>query len=293
MKIALLGSNGFLGKQFSELENVRSFNRHNAGNLARPQPYDLPWCEKYDLIIHCASTSDLIEQSIMDAEIIKWWRDFQPKATLVTFGSDACYSEIGDHSEISYTIGTPYSKWREYAVVKRSMLNLLSQVERPSYHFVITSLFGPGFSLDDNHLIHSLIKKMVHGKNYGLKVEVGNPGLLRECVFAPDVVSNVRKIVTSVNLPQINGCQVINLGSPKKSAIIEEIVRHVCLATDYPIENIQWDKLSGPGPYSKWMDSSYAAKLINFSDTCWEDALQETVEYHQNQMQEKCESPLL
>lgn len=283
MKTAIIGSKGFLGKHFSKvIPSAIEFHRGNVDDFTQINLLDdevgWMWREKYDLIIHCAATNDSINQTILDANIIKWWKDTQPNATLVTFGTDACYPEGLDHSEFYYFGQIPVTKWSSYAAAKRSMLGLQTSVNRPSYHFVLSTLFGPNFKLNDEHLIHSLIKKIVKAKDHNLTVKIGNIGHLKECIYAPDVVSNVLKIVKNFDVPY---AQVLNLGSPKKCQTLGNIASMICDKVGLPIRMIEYnDPELSSGPYAKWLNSEAAQKLIDYADTEWDESLQTTIDYY-------------
>ena len=280
MKTAIIGSKGFLGKNFMEaLPEALGFHRDNASDFTQIDATNWPWSEEYDLIVHCALSSDLVEQSQIDSGIIRWWRDYQPHATLITFGTDACYTDDDHHTESYYLKGIPHKKWRYYAESKRAMYYLLLGIERPSFHFVLTSMFGPGFDLSDDHLMHSLIKKIVDGLTYGTGVSVGSPGQMKEVLYAPDVVKNVMEFVGLDPAPH---ARIFNLGSVKKSGLtVKEIVQKICDEVGFQLDKIKFgDTVYSLGPNTKWLDSSQAMGMIDYSDTDWSDALKPTISYY-------------
>lgn len=288
MKIAIIGANGFLGSHFRELSvkkglSVEIFPRNeDLTQLNTFQPFG-HWSIPYDIIIHCAHSDDLIHQIQIDANIVRWWKDFQPTAKLITFGSDACYHNPGvglsDHSEPYYLKGK-YSNWHHFDT-KRALVSMLQEVDQPSYHFIISSLFGPNFKNGDIHLVHDLIQKVSKAKKSKAKtIQLGSGGLQRECVYAPDVVKNVMSFV-NLKESQPPGLSIYNLGSTKKCHPVQEIAEMICKLYHYPIKNLKFG-ISG-GPYAKWLDSSLAQRKIKYSDTSWEESLSETILYYENQ----------
>lgn len=291
MKTAIIGSRGFLGKHFMEaLPDATGFHRGNASDFSHIDYSDWPWSDEYDLILHCALPfHDVIQQSQIDTNIIRWWRDYQKNAILVTFGTDVGYSAYKEHSEVFYGLDEPYRDWYHYAMAKRAAVNLMLSVpDRQFYHFILTSLFGPGFDLRDEHLVHSLVKKIVNGKTYGTLAKVGQVNDIKECIYVNDLVHNVLEVL---NLDPEKRCSLLNLGSPMKNGTIWQIITEICKIVDYPLANVHPD----PDPViphsRKWLDSSRAKELLEekYADTPWNIALEETIKYYMTV--QPCKSP--
>jgi nucleoside-diphosphate-sugar epimerase len=191
------------------------------------------------------------------------------------------------HREIDYLAAHPYSNWYHYAIAKRASANLLMTIPKRSFHCPITSLFGPGFRLEDDHLIHSLVRKIVDGQTFGTPVHLGCGDDLKECVYTPDLVQNVMKLQDT---RCFNNLRIFNLGSPKKRDTIARIAELICAEIGYPFEKVSFS-LSDASSSKKWLDSTMAQTEIKLADTEWTEALQKTIAYYMTiQECNSCES---
>ena len=109
-KILVTGASGFLGNQLAHvlLKKNKNYVTHlngessldyydNWNKLCGPHNIDHG---DYDYIFHCTNSSDVLVNNLIDSNLIKWWRQCQPRARLITFGTDACYPEHPFHSRV-------------------------------------------------------------------------------------------------------------------------------------------------------------------------------------------------
>ena len=107
-----------------------------------------------------------------------------------------------------------------------------SNPEKQYLHLVLITLFGQEFKLEDNHLIHAIIKKIVDAKYTETKAEFwGSGNQYREITYINDLVDNVINVSFNDSIKN----DIFNLGSNKLETI-RRYVSIVCDIVDYPID---------------------------------------------------------
>jgi len=280
-KVAVFGSNGFLGSHivkslqndplYDVLELTSSWSAQ--GKLAWYHP---------QYIFHCAlvgngHTEHLLDQFELDAVVLRCARN--ENATLVTFGTDASYAEyMYPHTEPFYMKGEPYKQWTNYAYQKRALLNILQTGAVPMwYHFVLTNMFGPGFKLTDNHLMHDIVKKICDA-DPDSTIKFGRPDFLREVLYIDDVVKNVSQCVFG---SQFGLHEVVNCGSSKKCLPIFDLVKTACDVLKFDVDRCMWDR-EQQGHNAKWLDNTALINHLgtNYADTPLAEAIRLTADYY-------------
>jgi nucleoside-diphosphate-sugar epimerase len=277
------GHKGFLGSHlYNQICQNFIYSIEAVGRVVT-DTYDIPTSkyEEFDFLIHCAQNyNDNEKQKKIDYKIVNFWQKHQSKATLVTFGTDALYAEDRPHSEEYYGMGLSVPRLLDYANTKRELLQSLQQGhEKKWHHFVLVSMFGPSFKVADEHLVHSIIKKVSTAKRLNTTFKVGNPKLLREISYVTDVAKNICSFMNQ----EAGLNQVINLGSSNKLVSIESLVKIICEIADYPFEMAEFD-LTDTGTSIKYMDNSKAKSLLsdNYEDTPLYESIKTTYDWYHN-----------
>jgi nucleoside-diphosphate-sugar epimerase len=285
-KIAIFGRYGFLGSHFfnyfanDPLYEVLGVG-HTDSSLAKL------WDFEPNYIFHCALVNNghdngLFEQYQLDGLALQTSKDLG--AQLITFGTDASYPELTKpHQEEFYMTGEPYKQWTHYAYQKRALVNVLQARTIPMwYHFVLTSMFGPGFNVTDNHLMHDIIRKVCDYKHFhsncGKMIKFGRPDFCREVVYVDDVVENVANCVFG---KQFGLHEVTNCGSQSKSLPIYDLVHTVCEVLEFDFDRCEFDR-SASGTSVKYLDNSKIVKGLGelYADMPLKEAIINTADYY-------------
>ena len=289
----IIGSHGFLGKHLEcKLKllgfDIGSWNCKEQSSLNMKSSHT-----KYEYIFHCANYftpgvssnkyTDAQKNQELNLQIIDYWKFEQPEAKFITFGSDACYDDIENKTEDKYLVGEPIEDYKDYAWSKRILYSRLKEsfVNYPLsfYHFVLITLYGPYFKMEDEHLIHSIIKKIHQAKHTMYIPEFWGDGKqIREITYIDDVIDNVLNIVFQKETKFMN--RPVNLGS-NISYPIEVLVEEVCKLMNYNFSNVVFNKEKHSGVKKKSLDSTFASKnLPDYKITTLREGLKKTIDYY-------------
>lgn len=206
--ILITGNTGYIGRALHRALagkfNVFTSNSID-NNLSETKYWNLP---KLCIIYHCACharagsyclthQSDywIVNQKLNTA-MIDYWVEKQPQAELHTFGTSCSYDPDSLHSEEYYLRGTPYPDLYYYAMTKRMLLIGLMAAKAQHglkyKHFILPTVYGPGFSATDNHFVYDLIRKIVCYKRTGIPARLwGNGTQTRQLLFIEDLISAI------------------------------------------------------------------------------------------------------
>jgi len=301
-KVLIIGGDGFLGKQIRkklEFNSIYTENFHHIeeSNLDSSLHIEnrLKTLIQYDYIFHCAnyftpgiSTSKFLDaqkNTKLNKQLIEFWQKYQFNAKFVSFGSDACYSDISNKIEENYLVGEPIEDYRDYAWSKRNLYNNLKELNVTKgmnfYHFVLITLYGPFFKEHDEHLVHSIIKKISQGKNIQEYIPEfwGDGKQIREITFVEDVIDNILNIIALNDKKFMN--RPINLGS-NIALSIETLVEEICKLMNYDHKKVIFNKEKHSGVQKKTLNSDFAIQnLDNYKITTFREALKKTIEYYE------------
>lgn len=301
-KILIIGANGFLGSYIKKyalryLKLNIEFARKDLFDLLNYRVIELfqnnvSSNTKYDYIFNCAvyfkpgdfkSHADMyIYNQIMNDNFLRYIKEYQQQATVITFGSDAVYDNRYHKSENSYTYGFPQQDYYGYALSKRNLytgLYLLElQYKLKSFHFPLISLYGSNYRKNDNHLIHDILRKIIEAKYHNKKAEFfGNGEQIREITYINDVVENIFKIINNKKCQEMVG--IFNLGSDIKRKTVKEYVKIICEKLEYDFNKCIFDNSIKIGIDSKTLCNDKAKEYIDYSDIKFEDTLDDVINY--------------
>jgi GDP-L-fucose synthase len=285
MNILITGATGFVGrhlvKELEEKYNIIKINSKNFNNI-----WD--YKEKFDYIIHLAVKTAAGgycrnhpgEQYLINSDInntlLKYWKEYQPQAKMITFGSSCGYDKNSIKTEDNYLKGEPEPGYEVYGTIKRNLLvglKALNQEYNMDYSYLIPSVFyGPDYDLHDKHFIFDLIRKIVNAKNGGDKVILWGDGeQTRELIYIKDAVDIIIKSMTWSK-------QIVNLSSGK-SHTIKEYAQVICDIVGYDYNLIEWDTNAFVGSPNKKLINTY---LQDYQFTSLKEGLKETIKYYED-----------
>jgi len=286
-EIIIVGREGFLGSHISKYFEKNGNIVHHIRNI---EWFDLFTNKKIDYIFHCAlmknfnSYNGMICNDILNSNIIWYWHELYEKfgTKLVTFGSDAAYDPIYLRREQDYLDGYCNENWKYVGESKRNLLRKLNLSNSKNwYHFVLTSLYGTNFTRNDEHLIHSLVKKILNFKYKQEPIELqGNLGLCKETIYVNDLINNINAVLNT----DFSG--LLNMGSVNKKMNIEQYLHTICELANVDISNIKSSNYHNNDFINKFMNNNKAIELLgqDYKDTLFENSVLGVMEYYKNEI---------
>lgn len=296
-KVLIFGGSGFLGRHlishFAKMGDILFITpTSQAFDLTHQYRVgSLPSLE-FDYIFLCTnwfrpgnfnvSADEFINNNIINSNALWYWKNIQPQATFVTFGSDAAYDENEQPYEENYLKGSPNPSYYSYGLTKRflyqGIIEIHKQTQSPYLHFPLISVFGSNFNLDDEHLMHAIVKKIVNAKMLNQKASFWGDGMqTREVSFVRDVVENIIELT----LKHQKKNDIFNLGSEKRFTI-RDMVAQVCHHVGYDISDVEFDVSKTVGINSKklYSDKAKAVLMNDYKDTPMNICIQEVHDYY-------------
>lgn len=287
-KILILGASGFLGRHLvAELihlgwergKNLFYPNSSLDANLLylNEMKYGI-FDQKYDYIFLATnwfrpgnfnvSADEFVNNNVINNNAMYYWKNFQPQATFVSFGSDASYDERLPHSEYYYLAGEPNPDYYSYGLTKRYLYQGLEEIRKQTgseyFHFVLLSIFGEGFNLNDEHLIHALVKKVVRAKYFGETASLWGTGKqVREITYVKDVVKNMLQILFFPTDIDVENPRIWNLGSEVKRRSIIEHMNVICQLVGYDLGKVEFDASKTRGVNEKYLNNNKTFDFLN------------------------------
>jgi len=212
----------------------------------------------------------------MNNNILEVWKDIQPQAKFITFGTSCGYSDNEIKVESNYMKGDPESGYRTYGYIKRMLLvgleALAQEFDMKYVYFIPSTLYGEKYDLDDKHFIFDLIRKISGAKESGRPpVLWGTGDQRRDLLYSRDAI---RLILSTLNTNN----QVINLCSGNNYSI-KEYAQIICDIIDFDFNKIEFDKNAFVGAMSKNLVNTFY-KDAEF--TSINEGLKNTIQYFNN-----------
>jgi len=299
-KILVTGSTGFLGKHFIQYlhkyfpdyfeiveSNTQKLNLLTTNLLAWEWGFN-----EFDYIFHFAAVTKagdwclthtgeqwLTNQQI-NTNIIKFWKDYSPRATFIGIGTSCSYGDDWRKDEQNYLTYEPEQSLYTYAYTKR-MLYLGLEAMKKQYgmnhcYFVPSTLYGTQFSENDNHFIYDIVRKFYDGVYNNKEVEMWGTGIAtRELTWVNDFIELMLKIV--FDLPQYHN-KIVNIASGQ-SRMISEYYYYVSKLFNYDFKNI----IRNTEKYVGMKDNKLITtipEVKNFEFKKLEEGLEELVKYY-------------
>lgn len=282
MKALITGGTGFLGRHLVPALEARGIdctvlNSRNCDLTDRANLAALP-AESFDRIYHLAAWTKAgdfclyhkgeqwVVNQLINTNVLWYWRERQPQATLIGFGTSCAYPPDLPFREENYMVGEPDRDLYTYAMTKRmlyeGMRAMHHQFGMDYRHLVPSTLYGPRFDGTDSHFIFDLTRKIVRGREYGEPVVLwGDGSQVRELIYVDDAIRLID--LATDHVPN----DLLNLGSGTGHTI-REYAEAICARVGYDPAAIQYDTSAYVGVLSKVFDTSkIRARFPDFAFT--------------------------
>jgi len=296
MKTCLVtGATGFLGSHLApkleELGFKVYISNTQTANLMKVENLYIYNDIKFDYIFHLAAVTKagdycmhhqgdqwLFNQTL-NTNILQYWKEQQPQAKMVCMGTSCSYSPGTQMAEENYLTGEPEPSLYTYAMTKRMLLiglhSLQQQYGLEWVYFIPSTLFGPGFELDDNHFIFDFIRNCYNAKQGdGKFVLWGDGEQRRELIYIDDAITAMIALMDVEN-------EAFNLGSGQDFTI-NEFARLVCEISEYDHGLVEHDLTKYIGVLEKKIDTTKVLSYIDkdiYLKTSLEEGLKKSIEY--------------
>lgn len=297
--VIVAGSSGFIGKNMSAFlekkgHNVVRLNSKNC-NLLSDQSLLAFNNQKYDLIFNFSAWTQAgdfcglyggdqwIINNKMNLNLLEWWKNHQPQAKMISFGTSVSYTVSENLTESVYMTGEPYEKYYAYAYSKRELLvglrSLAKQYGLKYLYLIPSTVYGPHYHTDGRelHFIYDLIRKIILGKTKGKDVVLwGDGSQKRELIYIDDFV----EIAYRLSLQLDN--EVVNLGTGDENSI-SEFSKIICAYVGFPFDKIQYDTSQFVGAKSKILNIDKLKSVVkDIEFTPVSKGLESTIEWMKN-----------
>lgn len=272
MKILITGNTGFLGRHLvkSLFNHELHFSNTKAASLSSLENLATAFSNiEFDLIFHLAVKTEAgdyclthqgdqwIQNQIINTTMLQYWKEFQPQAKMIAFGTSCSYPENIEMREDNYLAGPPESFLETYAMTKRMLLYGLQALHNQfgmKYLYLIPStLYGPEFDVGDKHFIFDLMRKI---KNDSKIVLWGDGEQRRELIHVRDAISIIMKLVESKQ----EG--IFNLSSSNDMSI-KEYAQIICDIVGRNSQDIEYDQTKYVGVKKRKLINEKMLSSIN------------------------------
>ena len=208
---------------------------------------------------------------------MKFWRQAQPQAKMIAFGSSCGYNTLDDNKiESKFLQGYPGLDVYWYAMSKRNLLIGLrgyqQQYDMKYTFFIPTTLYGTDFIDRDTHFIFDLVRKIVDARyrNKDKVVLWGDGNQIRGLLYIDDAVDT---IINNIDTTE----EVINLRSTIHKPI-SYYAHIICKCVDYPNNCVHYNKDAFVGTASKFLPEHRIVSTVqNFT---FDVGIAQTIEYY-------------
>jgi GDP-L-fucose synthase len=287
-KALVLGASGFFGRHFvkkaKDLFDLTAPDSKSCDLLTdKIYEYDKV---KYDIIFYFVVKTEaggycqkhpgeqfLINQT-MNTNILNYWKQKQPQAKFIGFGSSCSYSDNCVKVEENYLSGSCETGYEVYGMIKRMLLvglsALANEYDMKYLFFVPSCLYGTEYDYGDKHFIYDILQKICNGKFNNTAPSLwGNGHQRRDLILVDDAVDIILEYLEVEN-------EIINL-STGKDCSIREYAKIICKIIDYDFNKINFDVTKFVGAQQKML---VVEKIKDFNFTNHEDSLRKIIDFY-------------
>lgn len=246
---------------------------------------------QFDYIFHLAAVTKAgdyalthqgdqwLNNQIINTNILQYWKCYQPQAKMICMGTSCSYTPEIHMSEENYLEGQPDTGLYTYAMTKRMLLIGLQSLQKQYglewLYFIPSTLYGPGFDLQDNHFIFDFIRNC-----YFAKIEKkdfilwGEGTQRRELIYIDDAVDAMINLLDYKN-------EAFNLGFGQDYSI-NEFAEKVCNEFNYDFSLVKHDLTKYVGVKDKKLDITKTIQFLQpkqFIKTSLEQGLHNSIQY--------------
>lgn len=293
--VLVTGGTGFVGKHVVALLQKRGYQVYDHGPNLLNRDATRRWFETHhiDHCIHLAANTGGIQYNRLHPDEIFYDNammglnllrelSLHSDATCLSVTTSCTMPDLLDgYTEDLFHSGPPNSSVQFFAYAKRNLeiySRALNQQHGNQFKTVcVTNLFGPGDSadLDKTKVVGALIVKMLKAQKDGSDLTLWGTGKpLRDFLYVKDAA---RYIIESLfwyddySMP-------LNIGSGTEISI-RELAEKIKDLVGFGGE-IKWDVEKPDGQYRKMLNVDRMAAWLNVSNTEFDVALKETIEYY-------------
>ncbi|MFC5269343.1 NAD-dependent epimerase/dehydratase family protein [Adhaeribacter terreus] len=306
MKIALLGGNGFAGRNIAEIltENNIQYEATSLlmGTDLRDVSQAVAFLEKVqpDFIINCAAhvgslnyvtekAADVVsDNSRMILGMYEAAAKVCPKAIIINPIANCAYPATANtFLEDEWWNGHLHRSVLSYGVTRRLLWAVgecyLMQYGMKSIHLLVPNMYGPYDSTDPNkaHALNALISKFVKAENTSQpEIEIWGTGVaIREWLYAKDFARIVLQVIQNDELQNIESPLNIAQNSGLSVKELVEIIKNNFKYSG----QIVWNHNKPDGAPKKVMDDTNFRQVFpDFEFTPFQDGINKTISYYQS-----------
>jgi GDP-L-fucose synthase len=295
IRCLVTGATGFLGKHLTKKLEEQGFEIYISNtvkaNLMSVENLYIYNNIEFDYIFHLAAVTKAgdyclthpadqwLSNQAINTNILNYWKNKQPQAKMICMGTSCSYSPGTLMTEENYLLGEPEASLHTYAMTKRMLLLGLQALQKQYglrwLYFIPSTLFGPGFELDDNHFIFDFIRNGHNTKEKGETWSLWGDGKQRrELIYIEDAIDAMIELLSYDN-------EVFNLGSGQDYTI-NEFAQKVCEIYDYDFKLIEHDMTKYVGVKEKKIDTTKVISYLKgkeFLKTPLQEGLKKSIKY--------------
>lgn len=304
MNVLVTGATGFLGSHLTNRLNNEGYKVHisntKIANLSKLENVVEEYRDvKFDFIFHLAAVTKAgdyclhhmgdqwIQNQTINTNILKFWKEYQPQAKMICMGTSCTYAPNIPMTEENCLLGIPEESLYTYGMTKRMLLVGLRALEKQYglqwLYFIPSTLYGPGFELEDNHFIFDFIRNCYNAKHKGDSFVVWGDGeQKRELIYVDDAIDAILNLLHEKN-------EVFNLGSGQDHTI-NEFAKQVCKIYDYDHSLVQHDMSKYVGVREKRIDTTKVELFMKgekFIKTSLSTGLEKSISYFCNEIEKE------
>ncbi|MBS1486267.1 MAG: NAD-dependent epimerase/dehydratase family protein [Bacteroidetes bacterium] len=306
MKILLLGSTGFVGKNVAELLAQRQVSFHTLQGKSHTDLRILSEVNKFfeqakpDLVINCAAhvgslnyvtknaANIMLDNSRMILNTYEALAVVNPQAIVINPIANCAYPAKADtFVEDHWWDGHLHRSVLSYGSTRRLLWSVgesfAMQYGIRSINLLVPNMYGPFDSTNPNkaHALNALISKFVKAeKNKSKEIEIWGTGVaIREWLFAKDFAKAVYAILQNPNMVGLS--EPVNIAQNFGLSVRELVqIIHDYFGNKF---EIKWNANMPDGAPKKVMDDTRFKKVFNsFQFTAFDEGVKRTIEYYQS-----------